>query len=27
MFAKKICPKNNEIYIFEKALDHAISNM
>ena len=29
MFAKKICPKNEKLYIFEKPLtnDHAISNM
>jgi len=26
-FAKKICPKNEKLYIFEKTLDHAISNM
>ena len=26
MFAKKVCPKNYKIYIFKKALDHAISN-
>jgi hypothetical protein len=27
MFAKKICPKNEKLYIFEKPIDHAISNM
>jgi len=27
MFAKKICPKNEKIIHFLKALDHAISNM